>query len=198
MMFLCFMNVGGAQPTRHNNNNILYENLIAEIAKNDTNALTKLYNYTKSSVYGFSLSILKNSSDAEDVMQETYVKIFYAAKNYVSQQKPMAWILTIVRNLSLMKLRNNKNIVVDIDTEWMSHDAYDFTENSIDKIVLQLALSKLSAEERQIIILHSISGLKHREIALLLSLSLSTVLSKYHRGLLKLKKYMKESPNEKK
>ena len=60
-----------------------------------------------------------------------------------------------------------------------------------DRALLQQALSRLSGEERQIILLHAVSGLKHRETAALLELPLSTVLSKYHRGLKKLKALMK-------
>lgn len=56
----------------------------------------------------------------------------------------------------------------------------------------EAALNILSDEERQIITLHSISGLKHREIADLLNLKLTTVLSKYHRGLKKLKDAIRE------
>ena len=57
--------------------------------------------------------------------------------------------------------------------------------------VLQEALARLSGEERRIVLLHAVTGLKHREIAQLLELPLSTVLSKYHRGLKKLKSLMK-------
>ena len=53
------------------------------------------------------------------------------------------------------------------------------------------ALAGLGAEERQIVLLHAVAGLKHREIAQLLELPLSTVLSKYHRGLKKLRAQMK-------
>ena len=52
-------------------------------------------------------------------------------------------------------------------------------------------VARLEPEERQIILLHAISGLKHREIAQLLERPLSTVLSKYHRGLKKMKALMK-------
>ena len=60
-----------------------------------------------------------------------------------------------------------------------------------DRQVLQEALARLEPEERQVILLHAISGLKHREIAQLLERPLSTVLSKYHRGLKKMKALMK-------
>ncbi len=56
---------------------------------------------------------------------------------------------------------------------------------------LAVELARLGAEEGQIVLLHAVTGLKHREIAQLLELPLSTVLSKYHRGLKKLKALMK-------
>ena len=64
-------------------------------------------------------------------------------------------------------------------------DSHDVTTE--DRTVLTAALSALSEEERQIIMLHVTAGLKHREIAQLLELPLSTVLSKYRRALSKLK-----------
>ena len=63
--------------------------------------------------------------------------------------------------------------------------------DALGEAVTQEALARLSPEERQIVLLHAAAGLKHREIARLLELPLSTVLSKYHRGLKKLKALMK-------
>ena len=71
------------------------------------------------------------------------------------------------------------------DWESFSIDSHDVTTE--DRTVLTAALSTLSDEERQIIMLHVTAGLKHREIAQLLELPLSTVLSKYRRALAKLK-----------
>jgi len=59
-------------------------------------------------------------------------------------------------------------------------------------LVLNAAMQTLSSEERQIIILHAVSGLKHIEIAELLSMPLSTVLSKYSRARKKLQNTLKE------
>ena len=52
---------------------------------------------------------------------------------------------------------------------------------------MQNALAALEEQERRIVVLHAVTGLKHREVAALLELPLATVLSKYHRGLRKLK-----------
>ncbi len=166
------------------------EGLIAQIAAGSTEALASLYRQTNSSVYGFALSIVKNSADAEDIMQETYLRICSCAGGYSPQGKPMAWILTIVKNLALMKLRSQKPVSPLED--WDPPDGRDHFRASEDRIVLAAALRYLSDDERQILILHAVSGLKQREIASLLELKLTTVLSKYRRALKKLKSHLME------
>lgn len=77
------------------------DELIEKIAAGDRDALASLYEQTNKSVYGFALSILKDTHDAQDVLQDCYLHIYSAAGSYRSQGKPMAWILTITRNLCL-------------------------------------------------------------------------------------------------
>lgn len=168
----------------------MLENYISDVSSGDKKALEKLFTLTKSSVYGFALSISKNPENAEDIMQDTYIKLFYNAHTYIPQGKPLAWILTITRNLALMNIRKNSKF--DDIEKLAEPKTEDFSDDSIDKIILNTALDILSEEEREIIVLYSVSGLKHKEIAQLLALPLSTVLSKYHRSLKKLKKYLKE------
>ena len=71
------------------------DNWIAAIAGGDTDALAHLYQETSASVYAYALSVLKNSHDAEDVLQDCYLSVWTAADSYRSSGKPMAWILTI-------------------------------------------------------------------------------------------------------
>ena len=103
----------------------------------------------------------------------------------------MAWILKVTRNLSLMKLRENKKETELPQEDWIPQEE-SLSEKSINKIVMNAALEVLSQEERQIVVLHSVSGLRHREIAGIMEIPLSTTLSKYRRALVKLKKYLKE------
>ena len=65
-----------------------------------------------------------------------------------------------------------------------------------ERLLLEAAFKQISDDERNIIVLHVLSGLKHREIAQLLELPLATVLSKYHRALKKLKGLLEENANE--
>lgn len=174
--------------------NMIYERLIANMAKGDTEALELLFKQTKSVVYGFALSIVKHHENAEDVLQDTYVKLFQGAKTYNPQGKPMAWIMTITKNTALMKLRRQNEVAFPENVEISSDE--NFSENSIDRIILKMALSYLSLEEREIVVLHAISGLKHRELSEVLGLPLPTVLSKYRRALAKLRKRLEAEHNE--
>lgn len=191
-MFLLFMSLDGAQPRTQKKNYTLLENLILEISNNNIAALEELYKQTDTSVYGFALSILKNPHEAEDVMHDAYVKIYESAETYQPMGKPMAWILTIVRNLALSRFRSKDKSNLVLEEDFSVSNSYDFTESSMDQLIINKILKILSDEERQIVILHSITGLKHKEISELLRIPLSTVLSKYHRSLAKLRKLLKE------
>ena len=85
----------------------LLEQHLADIAAGDKQALAQLYEATSSAVFGFALSILKNPHSAEDVLQDCFVRIFRSAPSYQPEGKPMAWILTITRNLCLQVLRKD-------------------------------------------------------------------------------------------
>ena len=166
------------------------EEWISRIAEGDMKALEKLYYTSYQAVYAFLLSILKNKQDAEDILQETFINIKNGAHLYKKAGKPLAWIFTIAKNLAYMKIR--KDSAHDVTSFDMLDDSIGLSsvENYEDRIALQGAFSALSDEERHIILLHANTGMKHREIASLLQLPLSTVLSKYRRGLKKLKDYM--------
>ncbi len=170
----------------------LDENLIIRIAQGDGLAFQDLYHQTAGAVYGFALSILKNRADAEDVMQEAYIKTYEGAVTYRPGGKPLAWILTIVRNLSYNKIRAGR-VCEDI-SEYES-EAYvsDGVEAALDRHVLEKAIEILEFEERQIVILHAMTGLKHKEIAGILEVPVGTVLSKYNRSLKKLRKAIEDS-----
>ncbi len=157
----------------------------------DKESLVNLYELTKDAIYGYVLSIIKNKHDAEDIFQEVYVRLYENCTKYDSQGKPLAWIMTIARNLCYEKLRKIKD-TSDIDDmyDMGSHDKNH--KNVEDKMILDIAFKKITDEERNIIVLHIVSGMKFREIAKYLELPLSTVLSKYHRAIKRMKDLLKE------
>ena len=171
------------------------EELLKQVGTGDEDAFRQLYHNTDRTVYSFILSILKNPQDAEEVMQETYLKVWTSAAAYQSQGKPLAWMFTIARNLCYMKFREQKR-QADVGLEDLNGEEAGEVclplENLADAMVLKAALDILKEDERQIVLLHASAGLKHREIAADLQMPLATVLSKYNRAMKKLKQYLRE------
>ncbi len=160
------------------------DRLIAAVAAGDADALTDLYHETSAGVYAYALSILKSSYDAEDVLQDCFLRINQTAGDYRPNGKPMAWILTITKHLCMDLLRQQKK------TAALSYDLGVPEANPDDKLVVEACLKILTDEERQIVVLYAVSGIKHREVAEVMGLPLSTVLSKYRRALKKMKHYL--------
>ena len=167
------------------------DQIIKKIALGDMNAFQTLYESTSKNIYGFALSITRNKHDAEDILQETFLKVYTKAADYIGIGKPMAWILTIARNLALSKLRENGK-AFDLDENRDSVLGLTTVENAEHRILLETVFNSLTLEEKQIVYLHAASGLKHREIAEMLNISLGTVLSKYNRAIKKIKLTVKE------
>ena len=123
-------------------------------------------------------------------MQDTFVSVMQSAPGYQPSGKPMAWLLTIAHNLALMRLRKAESKNLSFDELFHvedTHDAYQTTENHM---VLEKVLHTLTDGERQIVMLHALSGLKHREIADLLGIPQATAISRYNRALGKLRNSM--------
>lgn len=165
---------------------VIDDSLLLGVAEENKQAFTELYRMAGQSVYAYALSILKDPTEAEDVLQDTFLKIRSAAHLYRPMGKPMAWVLTITRNICLMKLRQRQKLSL-FPLERMDEPAeLDQITDLEDRMVLRTALRVLPEDECQIIVLHAVTGWKHREIAQQMELPLSTVLSKYRRGLKKL------------
>lgn len=164
------------------------DDLIYKTSLKDGNAFEELYRLLDKSVFAYALSILNNYEDAKDVLQDTFINIYTSSGNYKSKGKPLAYVLTITKNLCLLRIRDKRKYE-EIDEKDLNSFVYEDNSLSItDKDFVYLCLSKLDKQERQIIMLHVVSGLKHKEIARLLDLPLGTVLSKYNRAMKKLKK----------
>ena len=168
----------------------LDEGLLGRVGRGDLTALESLYLQTEKAVYALALSILRNPDDAQDVTQEVYLKVRAAAHLYVPQGKPLAWLFTInvCRDLQRVQARTGQA------PDGLEDDVrFSYVSDPTDRLVLEAALKTLGEDERQVVLLHAVSGLRHREIAALLGLPLPTVLSKYSRALKKLQLAWKEA-----
>ena len=181
----------GVQTTEEEIRSQELEQLLLQVGRGDRDAFARLYGLTRGAVYALALSLLRDAHEAQDVAQDAFVQVWERAPSYRPQGSPMAWLLTVTRNLALSRLRRSGRQTALDEEAWNAIPAAAPDVSPEDRQVLQDALARLGAEERRIILLHAVAGLKHREIAQLLELPLSTVLSKYHRGLKKLRALMK-------
>ena len=90
--------------------NDILDALLQKVGNGDSSALGNLYHFVAPSVYAFARSVLKDAHDAEDILHDSFLRIYSSAKGYTSHGKPMAWILTITKNLCLQKIRDQKNM----------------------------------------------------------------------------------------
>ncbi len=162
------------------------EELIASMSRGDSSAIGELYELLKTDIYAYALSKTANVADAEDITHDTFVSIWKSSAQYTPMGKPLAWIFTIEMNLIRKQFgRGQRFVALDESIDVETADT-DFTREVHNKELIRRLLSSLGEDEREIITLHIVSGLKHREIAKLLGNPLSTVLSKYNRAIKKL------------
>ncbi|SRR6056297_2273939 len=82
------------------------EDMVARIALRDRSAFAALYDATSGKLFAVCLSVLKNRSDAEDALQEVFLRIWKRADRYaVTGHSPMTWLITIARNIAIDRLR---------------------------------------------------------------------------------------------
>ena len=145
---------------------------------------------TERALYSYVLAIVKNPYDTQDVVQDTYLKVRASAHLYQKQGKPMAWLFTIARNLAMDLFRRNSRFLSEEAFEMEDTMEYSYVTEITDRLVLETAMNILTERERQILLLHLVGGIRHREIAVNLGIPLSTVLSCYQRTLKKLRRYL--------
>lgn len=178
-------------PVPNNHSKPPDESLIARIGEGDQEAFSQLYYQTEKALYSFVLSLTKNHHDALDIMQDTYLKIRASAHLYKPMGKPLAWIFTIARNLTMSHFRDSSRFADD-ENDMEDDLQFSYVTDVTDRLVLETAMKALKEDKRQIVLLYAVNGYKHREIADSLDMPLPTVLSKYRRALAKLKKILTE------
>lgn len=164
------------------------EGIFERILLGEQDAFRELYEVSYRPLYAFLLSLTQNSEDAQDLLQDTYIQIRAKCHLYKHQGNPMAWMMKIGKNLFLMKCRKEEKRQ-SISYEEMEQElGFEDLSNADNRLLLEKMFSVLSEEERNIIIMRDVNGLKHREIAKLLEKPVGTILAKYNRGIRKLQK----------
>jgi len=155
--------------------------LIAKIALGDESAFLELYDRYATRVHGLSLRILNDSMLAEEATQDTFLKLWSRARDYLAERGPfLPWLLTIARRVALDRLRlesrrpslSDSN---DPDQAWQNLPDVDSITDESRWRSLYFAVQNLHSDQRKVIELAYYQGLSQSEIAEVLSLPLGTV-----------------------
>lgn len=167
--------------------------LIKACKKNDYSAQVQVYNLYKNVLYNASWRIFKNKQDAEDAVQDSFIKGFQKIHQIADDTNLGGWLRRITINHSLDILRKRKHIWVDsVDIENTEiEEPFEENEN-ISVVFIKKCIEKLDEKYRIILILYLIEEYNHREISEMLQLKESTVRNQFRRGKIKLLKLIRK------
>lgn len=167
--------------------------LVAGVAGGRQDALNVLYDRYHRQCFSFSLRILGSEQDAEEAVQETFVRLWRRAGQYDSSRAGVgSWILSITRNLCIDEIRRRRRRVPELPTlegalEVASHERTDLeAERRVIGAQVREALGTLTSEQRSAIELVYFHGLTSQEVGQMLDVPAPTVRSRLRLGLLKL------------
>ena len=186
------------------NTNITDEQLIKNFQNGDVDAFDKLVNKYKDRIYNFIYRFVKDVPMAEDLAQDTFLKLYTHKNSYREIAKFSTWLYTIAHNLAKTEFRkrnrrktysvsdlstadrefaisSDKNIVIDKNSS-----VQDFNVAIMD------SLSELSEEFQIMIILRDFQELSYEVISNIMEVPIGTVKSRINRGRIKLVKLLKE------
>ncbi len=166
--------------------------LIARTALRDRQAFRDLYQRTSAKLFGVSLRILRDRSEAEEALQEVYVKIWQRADRYVAGgYSPISWLVAVARNHALDILRARKPVSEDIDGALEVADAApDPEQAAVDKgerSRIDNCLAELEADKADAVRGAYLDGFSYEELAARHSVPLNTMRTWLRRSLLKLR-----------
>jgi len=166
------------------------DELLARIAGGDMRALEALYRRMRVRVFAVALAVAGDRGTAEDVMQDTFVRVYSAAPGYRPRSRARAWVLTIARHLALDAVRRRARETVS----GMAGHGAAAAAGEPDGIRLDVvnALLQLGEVDRQIVVMHDMAGLTHAEVAAELELPAGTVRWRYRVALARLRPLVQE------
>ncbi len=178
--------------------------LVALAKQGNHEAFHNLVERYKSSIYTFSLYLTRNVQNAEDIVQETFIRLYKSLNHIEPKAQFKTFIFGIARNLALNQIRNeqrknnflsrlfnkiNSNHKEQINHKpemWIPDEKQEFT------LIVQQCMLELSAEHREILILRETQGLDYESIAKILGCRVGTVRSRLARARAQLRKIILE------
>lgn len=171
---------------------------IPAIARGDATAFEALYDRYSSTIYALLLRILANADDAQEVLQETFVKAWTSAKMFDSVRgSEVAWLISIARSRGIDRLRSRKirferedeaGREISVQSGFVDHSAgVDKAIQTQERIAVRGALAELPDPQRLALELAYFEGLSQSEIAAKLNEPLGTIKTRMQLGMKKLR-----------
>ena len=147
-------------------------------------------------LYSYALALSRNRVDAEDLVQETYVRAIPAVRRLRKESNVKSWMFTILRNIWLNQLRQRRVQIPGTDIDQIlptfrapnAKDPQTLLLTSVDQDQVRQAILRLPVESREVILLREFEDLSYQEIAGVLKCPIGTVMSRLHYA----KKVLKE------
>jgi RNA polymerase sigma-70 factor, ECF subfamily len=177
--------------------------LVAAAKRGDQSAFEELVNRYERRIYRVALHITQNAADAEDAMQEAFVKAFQHLKDFQGDSRFYTWLVRIAVNESLMKLRKRRPNVLSLDEpisgddNEMSREIQDWGPSPEKKFeqaemggILEKVIGKLEPIYRAVFVLRDVGEVSTEETAKILDISIPAVKSRLLRARLKLRELL--------
>ncbi len=178
--------------------------LVKNYMDGDENALAILIKRHQSKIYGFIYSKLSDRDVADDVFQDTFMKVIKTLKSnsYNEEGKFLPWVMRIAHNLIVDHYRKNKKMPMLRETEEFSIFSVltDSSQNIEGKIItdliekdLQRIVEELPADQKEVLMMRLYQDLSFNEIAELTNVSINTALGRMRYAILNLRKIIEKN-----
>jgi RNA polymerase sigma-70 factor, ECF subfamily len=188
-----FNAVPDTESTRENESE---RSLVQRAQRGDEQAFATLFQVHKKRVYSVCLMMTKDTAEAEDLTQETFLQVFRSVGSFRCDSAFSTWLHRVAVNTVLMKLRRRKSPAVSLD-EPVSPESPSLRREigtadprlsgTIDRIALHRAMQELPEGCRKIFGLHEVEGYQHHEIAEMLDCSVGNSKSQLHKAKMKMR-----------
>jgi RNA polymerase sigma-70 factor (ECF subfamily) len=166
--------------------------LISRIALQDRSAFIDFYRKTSPKLFGVCLRILKNSTDAEEALQDVYVRIWQRADQFAASDRPaMPWLVAIARNQAIDVIRARKPVADEIDAAYDIEDDAPSPEDRADASGqarrIDSCMEELEADRAEAVRGAYVEGLSYQELADRYAVPLNTMRTWLRRSLIRLR-----------
>lgn len=178
--------------TPHGESKELPQSFLPRLQSGDPNAFADLYQLYRRRVFGIILKIVDSPATAEDLVQESFLKLWRHSSNLkLEYQLVGPWLMRVARNCALDYRKSACNLRTEqIDSDYETIHAQDEESLNWNRHRLQRAFQQLPPEQKQVLILSFYKGLSQVEIAERLGLPLGTIKGRVRLGLAKLRTTM--------